>query len=158
MNEIITYLENVYGMKVAPCGIPKNEFQRLKRNFYIWIKSVFGDKLFFFLRDRVSPIKFLEQRPDGSVWFLRRNESGKINYELCLMPVPIEACIYCPGHNNQLLDITAGNNYRAQLYFGDDNSIDFVVNYHNSQKIIDAYFTKVPKFKEDLRNYKLSKL
>lgn len=67
INQIVNYIEDVYEFEVVPCSIPSSEFQYIKRNFYIWIMNNISKKLFFFLRDKVSPIKFLKERPDGSI-------------------------------------------------------------------------------------------
>jgi hypothetical protein len=78
MEEIVDYIVDTYEFVIVPCSIPSNEFQFLKRNFYIWVKNNIGEKLFYFLRDRISPIKFLENRPDGSIWLKKRTPDDKL--------------------------------------------------------------------------------
>jgi hypothetical protein len=75
-----------YGFKEVPCSIPKNNFQYLKRSFYFKIHSI-SPKLFYFLRDKVSPIKFLDERPDGSLFYSIK-ENGKTIHELCIEKHP----------------------------------------------------------------------
>ena len=71
-----------YGFKEVTCSIPKNNFQYLKRSFYFKVHSI-SPKLFYFLRDKVSPIKFLDERPDGSLFYSIK-ENGKTIHELCI--------------------------------------------------------------------------
>jgi hypothetical protein len=75
-----------YGFKEIPCSIPKNNFQYLKRYFYFKVHSI-SPKLFYFLRDKVSPIKFLDERPDGSLFYSIK-ENGKTIHELCIEKHP----------------------------------------------------------------------
>ena len=60
IQRIEQHLEKVYGFEITPCSIPRSGFQYFKRNFYIWIYRKVSEKLFYFLRDKVSPIKYLE--------------------------------------------------------------------------------------------------
>jgi len=46
-----------YGFEEVPCAIPKNNFQYFKIGIYFKIYEI-SPKLFYFLRDKVSPIKF----------------------------------------------------------------------------------------------------
>ena len=82
MEQIVEYIVNTYEFEVVPCSIPASEFQYIKRNFYIWIKNRISEKLFYFLRDKVSPIKFLNERPDGSIWLRKRMSDADDSYVL----------------------------------------------------------------------------
>lgn len=76
-----------YGFEEIPCSIPKNDFQYFKRNIYFKIYEI-SPKLFYFLRDRVSPIKFLKERPDGSLFYSIK-ENGVTKYEICIEKHPM---------------------------------------------------------------------
>lgn len=78
MEQIVDYIVDLYEFEVVPCSIPASEFQYIKRNFYLWVKDNISEKLFYFLRDKVSPIKFLNERPDGSIWLRKRMSDGKL--------------------------------------------------------------------------------
>lgn len=94
---IIDYIIDTYEFKIAPCSIPRSDFQYysafhaiLKRYFYLFILNKVSEKLFFFLRDKISPIKYREERPDGSIWLNKRDDNGLIFYEIEIRPVPAE--------------------------------------------------------------------
>ncbi len=91
---IINYIIDTYEFEITPCSIPRSDFQYHKRNFYIFILNKISKKLFFFLRDKVSPIKYLDSRPDGSIWLSKRDKYNKLAYEVCIRPYPPETSIY----------------------------------------------------------------
>lgn len=156
---IISHLERVYGLEVVPCSIPRNNFQVLKRNFYLYIKQRISEDLFYLI-DRVSPIKFLKDRPEGEIWLRKRNSEGRIEFEIELKPLPIEACIYYFGSKDPLLDINKGDNYKVRVYhlMSEIDTIEFVINHHNGCQIFDNNLSVLPIFKQLYRDYKLTKL
>lgn len=160
IQSVITHLERVYGLEVVPCSIPRSDFQRLKRNFYLFILNKVSEGLFYFLRDKVSPIKYLSERPEGEIWLRKRNDQGRVEFEIELKPLPIEACIYFVGSKNPLLDINIGNNYRVRIYhqMNEIQTIEFVVNHHRGTEIFDQNLSEIPQFKKLYRDYKLSKI
>ncbi len=83
VNSIFREHLSKYGFVEVPCSIPKNKFQFFKRFIYLKIYDK-SPKLFYFLRDRVSPIKFLSERPDGSLFFSIKGSDGKEVYSLSI--------------------------------------------------------------------------
>jgi len=83
MSNIIKEHLSKYGFVEIPCSIPKNKFQYFKRFIYIRIYEK-SPKLFYFLRDKISPIKFLSERPDGSLWFSIKGEDGRELFSLSI--------------------------------------------------------------------------
>lgn len=148
IQSVITHIERVYGLELVPCSIPRNKFQYLKRNFYIFIYNRIGENLFYFLRDKVSPIKYLDERPNGEIWFRKRNLEGRVSIEVEIKPIPIYDRITC------------SQCYKVKIYhqLGDVENTSFTLNYINAEKKIDYYFSKVNELKTELRNYKLSKI
>ena len=94
IQSVIDHIEKVYGFEVVPCSIPRNNFQYFKRGIYILIHNKISKKLFFFLRDKVSPIKYLDERPKGEIWLRKKNSEGEILIEVEIKPIPVESCIY----------------------------------------------------------------
>ena len=72
IQSVIEHITKVYDFEMVSPAIPRNHFQYLKRNFYLFILKNINEKLFYFLRDKVSPIKFMLERPDGEIWFKKR--------------------------------------------------------------------------------------
>jgi len=81
IQSLIEHIEKVYGMEQVPCSIPRSPFQYFKRSFYIFIHNKISKKLFFFLRDKVSPIKYLDERPKGEIWFRKKENYEKDEFE-----------------------------------------------------------------------------
>ncbi len=155
---IIQHIEKVYGFQIVPCSIPRNNFQYLKRNFYLWIYNKVSQKLFYFLRDKISPIKYLDERPGKEIWFRKRNSEGRISFEVEIKPIPVEACFYL--NKDSGLFKTMGENFKVKIYdqFSDIDQISFPLNHINGIEQVDYYFSKFDEFKTELRNYKLKKL
>ena len=153
---VINHIEKVYGLELAPCSIPRSQFQYFKRSFYIFIHSKISKKLFFFLRDKVSPIKFLEERPDKEIWFRKRNSEGRISIEVEIRPIPVEACIYISQDSGFFKPI-GNENYKVKIYeqLSDVENISFPLNHINGNEQVDYYFSKVDELKQLLRDYKL---
>jgi hypothetical protein len=61
---------------------------------YDEIYNKISKNLFFFLRDKVSPIKFLDERPNGEIWFRKRNSEGILSIEVEIKPVPLAAHLH----------------------------------------------------------------
>jgi hypothetical protein len=160
MEQIVNYIENTYEFEIVPCSIPASDFQYIKRNFYIWIMNSVSKKLFYFLRDKVSPIKFLEERPDGTIWLRKRMSDNK----LCEIEVKT---IYLYDHSTQV-KLPDGNYSFPTEYH--NYSIRLVNDYlyvHNLDEIqiekldtilIDKHLCQIPELKEFNRNKKLENI
>lgn len=155
---VIEHIEKVYGFEVVPCSIPRNDFQSIKRSIYILIHDKISKKLSFFLRDKVSPIKFLNERPNKELWFRKRSSEGRISIEVEIRPVPVEACIYL-SQDSGLFKLM-GENFKVKIYqqLSDVEYISFPLNHFNGEEQIDYYFSKVDELKTELRNYKLKNI
>jgi len=88
-----------YGFEEVPCAIPKNNFQYFKREIYFKIYEI-SPKLFYFLRDKVSPIKFLKDRPDGSLFYSIK-ENGSTIYEMSIENHPFNGFSISIGSNSE---------------------------------------------------------
>jgi hypothetical protein len=155
---VIDHIKNTYDMEVVPCSIPRSNSQYLKRSFYLWIYNKVSQKLFYFLRDKISPIKYLDERPGGEIWFRKRNSEGKVSIEVEIEPVVPEACIYYENESGlfKLLD----KNYRVVIYDNNRNrfspeTISFLLNRISGIEQVDYYFSKNKELKSCLRNHKL---
>ena len=155
---VIEHIEKVYGFEVVPCSIPRSQFQYFKRSFYLFIYNKVSQKLFYSLRDKVSPIKYLDERPKKELWFRKRNSEGKVSIEVEIKPVPVEACIYTSDDSGffKIMD----ENYKVKIYEQSDidEYITFPLNHINGTEQVDYYFSKIDELKTELRNYKLKKL
>ena len=153
---VINHIEKVYGLELAPCSIPRSQFQYFKRNFYLFIYTKVSQKLFYFLRDKVSTIKYLEERPDREIWFRKRNSEGRISIEVEIRPIPVEACIYI-SQDSGLFKPIGNENYKVKIYeqLSDVENISFPLNHINGNEQVDYYFSKVDELKQVLRDYKL---
>ena len=154
---IIEHIEKVYGFEVVPCSIPRSNFQYFKRSIYILIHNKISEKLFYFLRDKISPIKYLDERPNKEIWFRKRNSEGKVSMEVEICPIPVEACIYITDYKN--IFKPSDKNYKVKLYLeGEGEIMTFLLNDIKGIENIDAHFSDVSELKEILRDYKLKKL
>ena len=126
-----------YGFKEVPCSIPKNNFQYLKRSFYFKVHSI-SPKLFYFLRDRISPIKFLDERPDGSLFYSIK-ENGKTIHELCIEKHPI---------------------YGTSISIGDNSTGigDGIVSHEEILNVLDKFIQTIPDLKSRKRNILLNQI
>jgi len=158
IQSLIDHIEKVYGFEIVPCSIPRGNFQYFKRYIYLFILHKVSEKLFYFLRDKVSPIKYLDERPDKELWFRKRNSEGRVSIEVEIRPVPVEACIYL-SHDSGLFK-TMDENYKVKIYcqLSDVEHISFPLNHINGNEQIDYYFSKINELKEELRNYKLNNI
>jgi len=150
INQIVNYIEDAYGFEVVPCSIPSSEFQYIKRNFYIWIMNNISKKLFFFLRDKVSPIKFLKERPDDTIW-LRKRMSDDTLCEVEVKP------IYLFDYNGN--EVKPYFSYSIRLFFDLD---DFFIPIKSLEKLdtilIDKHLCQITELKEFNRNKKLENI
>ena len=154
---VIEHIEKVYGFEVSPCSIPRSTFQYFKRYIYLFIFSKVSKKLFYFLRDKVSPIKFLDERPGKEIWFHKRNSEGRVSIEVEICPIPVEACIYTTDYKN--IFKPSDENYKVNLYLeGEGEIMTFPLNHIRGIENIDAHFIDVPELKEILRDYKLKNI
>lgn len=158
---VIEHIEKVYGMELVPCSIPRSQFQYFKRNFYIFIHNKISKKLFFFLRDKVSPIKFLDKRPKGEIWLRKRNSEGKISIEVEIKPLPTYQFIFSNDSSGLFHPINKeGENYEVKIYeqLSDVENIEFPLNHINGKEQVDYYFSRVDELKQVLRDYKLKNI
>ena len=161
MEQIVNYIENTYEFEIVPCSIPASDLQYIKRNFYIWIMNSVSKKLFYFLRDKVSPIKYLNERPDGSVWLRKRMSDGK----LCEIEVKT---IYLFDHNGK--EVKPYFNYSIRLFFDLDDFFIPVKSVGNTGLyeeiklenldtiLIDKHLCQISELKEFNRNKKLENI
>lgn len=155
---VIEHIQKVYGLELVPCSIPKNQFQYFKRSFYLFIHNKISKKLFFFLRDKVSPIKYLDERPNKELWFLKRNSDGKVSIEVEIKPLPTYRFIFSNDSSGLFHPINKeGENYEVKIYeqLSRVENIEFPLNHINGKEQVDYYFSKVDELKTELRNYKL---
>lgn len=160
LSKVIKHLESVYGFEIAPCSIPRSGFQYLKRNFYIWIHRKVSEKLFYFLRDKVSPIKYLHERPGKEIWFLYRGETGRIEFEIEVKPIPVDISIYTTDVKSIFKPDINGDNYKVKIYpdLSDCEHRTFPMNLKTGIKSIDAHLSDFPVLKQKLRESKLSNI
>ena len=155
IQSVIDHIGKVYGFEVVPCSIPRNNFQYFKRGIYILIHNKISKKLFFFLRDKVSPIKYLDERPKGEIWFRKRNSEGKTLIEVEIKPIPVESCIYLSQDSGFFKPIN-NENYSVEIFHQlSDEHISFPLNHINGTEQVDYYFSKLNELKTELRDYKL---
>jgi hypothetical protein len=157
---IIDYIVDTYEFEVTPCSVPRSDFQYFKRNFYLFILNKVSEKLFFLLRDKISPIKYLEERTDGSIWLKKRDNNGRIFYEIEIRPVTAEEVIYITDLAGIFKPILDDNNYKIKIYTNISSVEDytFPFNYKCGQKSIDFHFSKFTDLKSLLRNKKLKSI
>lgn len=173
MNPIVDHIVDVYGFEITPCSIPSSGFQYLKRDFYIFLMDCKLNRLSFFLRNKVSSIKFLKERPNGSFWLRKR--MGTL-CEIEVTPVPAETMMYIPDGKG-IFKVSASDNYKITIHYGEFKTSEFYknqvfiphvakgsecktfpVNFINTTSQIDAHFSDIPELKMLLREYKLNQL
>ena len=126
-----------YGFVEIPCSIPKNKFQFFKRYIYLRIYEK-SPKLFYFLRDRVSSIKFLSERPDGSLWFSIKDSNGLEVYSL-----------FIDRWDNRIrVGINNTEKYHHNIIpLGED-----------MVEVLDEFLQTFPELKSKYRKYRISQL
>lgn len=134
---VIEHIEKVYGFEVVPCSIPRNNFQYFKRHIYLFIHDKISKKLFFFLRDKVSTIKYLDERPNGEIWLRKKNSENKVSIEVEIKPI--------------------NGDYEVTLYHGNYGEC-FILNHINDIDLVDNHFSKINELKSELRNHKLKNI
>lgn len=149
---LIDHIQKVYGFEIVPCSIPRDNFQYFKRFVYLFILDKVSKRLFFFLRDKVSPIKYLDERPNKELWFCKKNSNGKVLMEVEIKPIPVSACIYTTDYKN--IFKLSDENYKVKLYLQGE-IMTFLLNDIKGVENIDAHFSDVMELKEILRDYKL---
>lgn len=160
MDEIVNYIVDSYKFEIVPCSIPSSEFQYIKINFYIWIMGI-SKNLFYFLRDKISPIRFLSERPDGSVWLRRRMSNGELS-EIELKK------IYLFDYNGN--EVKPFFNYSIRLFFdihdffipvksaGNTGLYEEIKLEKLDTLLIDKHFCQITELKEFNRNKKLENI
>jgi hypothetical protein len=82
--KISEYLVDIYGLERQPCSIPKNKFESNKMDFYLWVNKYISSHLFYFIRDKISPIKYLKESLDGYIGLILRNDKGVLINEILI--------------------------------------------------------------------------
>jgi hypothetical protein len=156
------YIKDVWRFEVVTCAIPKNNFEYFKRWIYLKIYER-NKKLFYFIRDKVWPIKFLDERPDGSLWFQKRSELGNLQFEIEIMPVPPEVTNYITCTKSVFKPV--GNCFKVKIY--QQGSVDitgvsliktFPVSETNLNESFNLHLSDFPELKQELREYTLNKV
>lgn len=158
---VIEHIQKVYGLELVPCSMPRSQFQYFKRNFYLFIYNKVSQKLFYFLRDKVSTIKYLDERPNKELWFHKRNPEGRISIEVEIKPLPTYQFIFSNDSSGLFHPINKeGENYEVKIYeqLSDVENIVFPLNQINGKEQVDYYFSKVDELKQVLRDYKLKNI
>lgn len=160
IQHIEKHLEKVYGFETVPCSIPRNSFQYLKRNVYLWIYNKVSQKLFFFLRDKVSPIKYLNERPEKEIWFRYRGDSGRVEFEIEVKPIQPDISIYTTDIKGIFKPDINGDNYKVKIYpdLSDCEHRTFPMNSKTGIKSMNAHLSDFPVLKQKLRENKLSNI
>ena len=92
LKQTLSLVENI-GFKQQPFSIPKNKFEYIKRNFYIFILRNISEKLFYFLRNKISPIKYIlydnikNQASILNIFYILRDKNNNIISELHISKV-----------------------------------------------------------------------
>lgn len=153
---IVDHLINVYGFELTPCNIPRSEFQYFKRNLYIFILNKINKKLFYFIRDNISPIKYLKEREDKIIWFIRRFDDKSLSTEISIIPIPIEDSIYTCD-SKSIFKPSLRVNFKVEIFNKSDICI-FPINIEDGVYIIDSHLVDYPIFKQIHRDYTLNKI
>lgn len=161
INKIIEHIIKVYEFELTSSSIPRSGLQSFKMNLYLFIKHRISQKLFLFIRDKISPIKYKIERPGGDIWLrtrLRDEIGGLCEVRIC--PIPPEIAIY--STNNKGIFITQSDgNYKVKIFYHTAYPYytnDFNINLITGIQSIDAHFVDIPELKEQLRDYKLNLL
>jgi len=165
LKKIEEHLVKLYGFEKYPCLVAKNYSQSFKRSIYIIIKDRISEKLCNFLM-KVSPIKYLDERPDKSIWLeYKTGEKGLI--EIQIIPIDPEKAIYTtdtkgifkPGLNNYKVKIYTDQDAMQDLA---DDSVQIVktfpMNLETGIQSIDAHLSDFPMLKTKLRESKLNSI
>lgn len=160
IQHIADHLEKVYGFETTPCFIPRSGFQYFKRNFYIWIYNKVSKKLFYFLRDKISPIRYLDERPAKEIWFRYRGETGRIEFEIEIKRIPHHISIFITDVKGIFKPDINGYNYKVKIYpdLSDCEHRTFPMNLKTGIKSMDAHLSDFPVLKQKLRESKLSNI
>jgi len=158
LHKVVDHLESVYGFELVPCSIPRNHFQYLKRNFYLWLKNKVSEKLFYFLRDKISPIRYLDERPGKEIWFRYRGETGRTEFEIEIKRIPHHISIFITDVKG--IFKVSGDNYKVKIYpdLSDCEHRTFPMNLETGIRSMDAHLSDFPKLKQILRESKLSNI
>jgi len=155
MSNIIKEHLSKYGFVEIPCSIPKNKFQYFKRFIYIRIYEK-SPKLFYFLRDKISPIKFLSERPDGSLWFSIRGEDGKELFSLSIEKWGTENKEGKFIQTDYSIGIGECNNLLRETFTRSENILVSIN--ENPIPKIDELLQTFPELKYKYRNYRLNQI
>ena len=158
IQHIIDHLVKVYGFEPVPCSIPRNGFQYFKRTVYLFILSKISKRLFYFLRDKVSDIKYLDKRPTGEIW-LHKRLGGKLSYELEIKPLLPQVSIYTTDTKG-IFRPNIKSNFKVKVYpnLSDVECKTFPMNPDTGIKSMDLHLSDFPDLKSYIREQKLKSL
>lgn len=159
LHDVLYHLDYVYGFEMVPCSIPSNHFQYLKRNFYLWVKNKISVRLFYFLRDKVSPIRYLDERPNKEIW-LKYRPNDRTECEIEISPIPIESSIYVSDSKGISKPDINGDNFSVTIRhsYGEFGHMPFLMNSNTGIECINAHLSDLPVFKQKLREYRLNNI
>jgi hypothetical protein len=158
------YIQDVWGFEIVTCAIPKNKFEYFKRWIYLKIYER-NKKLFYFIRDKVWPIKFLDERPDGSLWFQKRCGLDNLQFEIEIIPTPPEVTYYITCTKSVFKPV--GNCFKVKVYqkasvyshiTGVSLIKTFPVSETNLTESFNLHLSDFPELKQELREYTLNKV
>lgn len=148
--QIIDYLISI-GFEIQPVGLPLNDFELFKRNLYLSIKSNFiRSKLLKFW-----PIKFKKERPNKSIWFKFVNSFEKTIIEVGITPLSESHKIHQFEKFYTNFDFSK---YYLSIYFDDSSETILLDSESDYLSIIETKLLEINPLKENIREFKLSKL
>lgn len=148
-NATSDYLVNEYGFEINGSSIPKNDFNYYKRNFYLWIFKNVNKKLFYFLRDKVSAIKYIKERDDKSLWFSYKL-NGKTITEIQLQYIGVQ-------YNDYSIKYEWGIRCRDK-YNTLGNTLNKDISSDRLKYKLDAFICKIEELKPIVRERSINKI
>ena len=150
-HKILEYAINEYGLEKHPCSIPKNSFESLKIDFYLWIKNKVSEKLFYFIRDKIWSIKFLDENPNGYIPIIYRDkETGRTVVEFFVERKS-------DYHNNNAFESTT-NNWILNTF--DDGNMIFeeIEDEEKYKEVVDRFLSRISLFRPIVREKRINRV
>tara|TARA_R110000772_G_scaffold1210_4_gene4305 strand:- start:943 stop:1413 length:471 start_codon:yes stop_codon:yes gene_type:complete len=150
-HKILEYAINEYGLEKHPCCIPKNMFENLKISFYLWIKKKVSEKLFYFIRDKIWSIKFLDENPNGYIPIIYRHRETK--------RIVVEFFVERKSdyHNGHAFESTT-NNWILSTYDDGDRITDEVVDEEKYKEVVDRFLSRIIFFRPIVREKRINRV
>lgn len=159
---VVDHIINFYGFEIVPSRIPRDKFQYFKRFIYLLIKNR-SNRLFNTLI-RLSPIKFLKERPGKELYFRKKLYDGIGGLcEIEIRPVPFRNIRGTSQYTKGIYPISpilySQGFYIFTIYYPafDGSFLEFAISNCDIKKIDDE-FSKIDELKLELRENKLKKL